>query len=182
MPHRLRVIAEIVVGLAKAELNVDAMRRVETRSLGQGAHAIHQRTVGLRHSLHHGQFQKGGRENLGGLGEAARGLLEHAAVRQELPEESPRPGHLRRLTQQTANFGLRFLELALHLKRLGQIEPARGGVVGASAQLAMNEQGFALAPHLAERGCKMAERALEAGLEFDRPLQAGSRLSRPPGE
>ncbi len=96
MPHRLRVIAEVVVRLAKAELNVDALLYVEARPIGQAAHAIHQRTVGLCHALHHGQFQKGGRENLGCLGEMARGLLEHAAVRQELPEERARLGSLRR--------------------------------------------------------------------------------------
>ena len=69
MPHRLRVIAEIVVGLPKAELNVDARQHVEARSIGEGAHSIHQRTVGHCHALHHGQFQKGGRENLGCLGD-----------------------------------------------------------------------------------------------------------------
>ena len=120
-------------------------------------------TVGLRHALHHGQFQKGGREK------PRRASVRWRAASSNMPrldKSSPRRARALAICGMPqrvdyANLVLRFLELAQHhLKRLGQIEPARGGVVSASAQPSIGEQGFGLAPQLVERGGKMASSAL----------------------
>ena len=81
MPHSHCVIAQIVVGLTQSEVNGDARQCVETWPLGEASHAIHQRAVGLRHTLHRGQLLERGREILDRQGEMARRLLEHPAVR-----------------------------------------------------------------------------------------------------
>ncbi len=97
------------------------MRGAAWPALGQAAHAI----VRLCHALHHGQFHPSRQENLGCLGEMARGLLEHAAFRQELPEEGARLAQPAAPWQAPRKLRSPFLQLALHLQRLGQIEPAR---------------------------------------------------------
>jgi len=76
VPHRLRVIAEIVESLAQSEADGDARRRIKARPLGKVAHAIDQWAVGFRHALHHGQLLEGARESLDRLGQVAGGLFE----------------------------------------------------------------------------------------------------------
>jgi hypothetical protein len=77
---------------------------------------------------------------------------------------------LGRQSEQAAKFFLRFVPLALHRQRLRQIAPARQRVLGLSAQLAKDGQGFGVAPLLEKGAGKLGERALEAWLQLHRPL------------
>jgi hypothetical protein len=142
LPHRLRVIAEVVEGFPQAELNAGARHCVKARPLGEAMHAIHQRPVGPREALDSAQFLKGGREFFDCQGQVLDGLLEHPADRQQLAQESPRLGRLRGQSEQAAKFFLRFVRFALHVQHLCRIEPAGQRVFGPSAQLAKDDQGF----------------------------------------
>ena len=64
VPHRLRVIAEIVEGLAQTEADIDAGGMVKLRPLDDEAHPVDQRPVGFRHALRLGQRPKYERQSV----------------------------------------------------------------------------------------------------------------------
>ncbi len=150
------------------------------RTLRDLGHAIHQGPVGLGHALYRSQSLEDAGQSLDTQGQMRRRVLEHAPIRQQLPEQNVRFWILGRNSERAAKLGVRFIELALSHKGLGGIAQAFDRTFGYSRQFAIGEQGFRGAALRLQRLGKVAKRADQSRTQLESAPQTERRGLQPP--